>query len=255
MERYQDFSLEELDLYKEDIPRPKYNFFSSRSTIVNSEALSKLTVKEQEDVQQIPFCALSEVKGMVILMKNTIIGILCITVFFSLFLSACSGKTNEKSSSATAKELLNGLYTVDSQTTQKFNIPVDSGFSSDSSGVYNIPEPNSIMQINQKFKNILTEKEYSAFISNNTYLNYVKACKDNGVVITPAKLQITQTSHDQNIYQFNYTASIKATFTKDNNSKTENEIGQLNVIKENNTWKVNYFSIIKSDFLKSTYVN
>ncbi|MDF2484363.1 MAG: hypothetical protein K0R46_531 [Herbinix sp.] len=52
MEKYKDFSLEELDLYKEHIPRPKYTYFSSRSTLVTADALSKLTAQEQNDVQQ-----------------------------------------------------------------------------------------------------------------------------------------------------------------------------------------------------------
>jgi FMN-dependent NADH-azoreductase len=52
MEKYKDFTLEELDLYKEYIPRPKYSYFSRRSTLVNADALSKLTTQEQNDVQQ-----------------------------------------------------------------------------------------------------------------------------------------------------------------------------------------------------------
>lgn len=52
LEKYKDLSLEELDLYKEYIPRPKYTYFSSRSTLVSGEALAKLTTQEQNDVQQ-----------------------------------------------------------------------------------------------------------------------------------------------------------------------------------------------------------
>lgn len=52
LEKCKDFTLEELDLYKEYIPRPKYSYFSSRSTVVSADALSKLTAQEQNDVQQ-----------------------------------------------------------------------------------------------------------------------------------------------------------------------------------------------------------
>lgn len=52
MDKYKDFSLEELDLYNEHIPRPKFSYFSSRSTLVSDDALLKLTVQEQNDVQQ-----------------------------------------------------------------------------------------------------------------------------------------------------------------------------------------------------------
>lgn len=52
MEKYKDISLEELDLYHECIPRPKYNYFSSRSTLASEDELLKLTEQERNDVQQ-----------------------------------------------------------------------------------------------------------------------------------------------------------------------------------------------------------
>lgn len=52
MDRYKNLSLEELDLYSENVPRPKYSYFSSRSTLVNADALSKLSAQEQSDIQQ-----------------------------------------------------------------------------------------------------------------------------------------------------------------------------------------------------------
>jgi len=52
LEKHNDLSLEELDLYNEYIPRPKYSYFSNRSTLASGDALSKLTIQEQKDVQQ-----------------------------------------------------------------------------------------------------------------------------------------------------------------------------------------------------------
>lgn len=52
MDQYEDISLEELDLYKEYIPRPKYSYFNSRSSLVSGDNLTKLTAQEQKDVQQ-----------------------------------------------------------------------------------------------------------------------------------------------------------------------------------------------------------
>lgn len=51
MDKYTDFTLEELDLYSEHIPRPKYNYFSGRSTVVSGDALTKLTGQEKIDVE------------------------------------------------------------------------------------------------------------------------------------------------------------------------------------------------------------
>lgn len=53
LEKHPSIVLEELDLYKEHIPQLKDCYFESRSTIVNSEALSKLTKEEQREVNQI----------------------------------------------------------------------------------------------------------------------------------------------------------------------------------------------------------
>ncbi len=52
LEKYNDLELEELDLYNDNIPRPKYNYFGDRSTLVTSDALLKLTSQEQNDVKQ-----------------------------------------------------------------------------------------------------------------------------------------------------------------------------------------------------------
>jgi FMN-dependent NADH-azoreductase len=52
LDKYKDLSMEELDLYNEHIPRPKYSYFSDRSTLVDDDALFKLTTQEQKDVQQ-----------------------------------------------------------------------------------------------------------------------------------------------------------------------------------------------------------
>ena len=53
LEKHPNIIIEELDLYKEHIPQLKYCYFESRSTIITSESLSKLTNEEQEEVKQI----------------------------------------------------------------------------------------------------------------------------------------------------------------------------------------------------------
>lgn len=53
IERYPDFIVEELDLYKEHIPRLEYQYFESRNCIVNKEAAVNLPEKEQKEVQKI----------------------------------------------------------------------------------------------------------------------------------------------------------------------------------------------------------
>ncbi|MGL5692960.1 MAG: FMN-dependent NADH-azoreductase [Peptostreptococcaceae bacterium] len=53
LEKYNDFEIEELDLYKEHIPRLEYQYFESRNAIIKEEDAKKLSEKEQKEVQKI----------------------------------------------------------------------------------------------------------------------------------------------------------------------------------------------------------
>ncbi|HBC29963.1 MAG TPA: FMN-dependent NADH-azoreductase, partial [Clostridiales bacterium] len=53
IEKYPEFEVEELDLYKEHVPRLEYEYFESRNCIVSKEAASKLSEKQQREVQKI----------------------------------------------------------------------------------------------------------------------------------------------------------------------------------------------------------
>lgn len=51
--KHPDFSIEELDLYTEHIPRLEYQYFESRNCIINEEATKQLPEKEQREVAKI----------------------------------------------------------------------------------------------------------------------------------------------------------------------------------------------------------
>ena len=53
LEKNKDFQLEEIDLYKEHIPRLEYQYFEKRNCIVNENDAKKLSDKEQREVQKI----------------------------------------------------------------------------------------------------------------------------------------------------------------------------------------------------------
>lgn len=53
IDKYPDFKVEELDLYKEHIPRLEYEYFESRNCVVNEEASRKLPEKEQKEIHKI----------------------------------------------------------------------------------------------------------------------------------------------------------------------------------------------------------
>lgn len=50
MSVHDDFELEEMDLYEEYVPRPRYKYFNGQSTLIEGKNLLELTPKEQEDV-------------------------------------------------------------------------------------------------------------------------------------------------------------------------------------------------------------
>ena len=53
LDKNKDFQVEEVDLYKQHIPRLEYQYFESRNCIINEEAEKKLPEKEQKEVQRI----------------------------------------------------------------------------------------------------------------------------------------------------------------------------------------------------------
>jgi FMN-dependent NADH-azoreductase len=52
LDKYQELKLEELDLYFQYIPRPKYHYFSSRSAMIDNDTILKLSQPEQNEIQQ-----------------------------------------------------------------------------------------------------------------------------------------------------------------------------------------------------------
>lgn len=53
IDKYPDFKVKELNLYKEHIPRLEYEYFESRNCIVNEGASRKLPEKEQKEIHKI----------------------------------------------------------------------------------------------------------------------------------------------------------------------------------------------------------
>lgn len=53
LENHKDFHVEEINLYKEHIPRLEYEYFEKRSAIVSEESLDKLDEKQKSEVKRI----------------------------------------------------------------------------------------------------------------------------------------------------------------------------------------------------------
>lgn len=53
LDKYPNFEVEEVDLYKDHIPRLEYQYFESRNCIINEQAAKKLPEKEQKEVGRI----------------------------------------------------------------------------------------------------------------------------------------------------------------------------------------------------------
>lgn len=53
LDKYPNFEVEEVDLYKDHIPRLEYQYFESRNCIINEQAAKKLPEKEQKEVRRI----------------------------------------------------------------------------------------------------------------------------------------------------------------------------------------------------------
>lgn len=53
LEKHQEFKVEEVDLYKDHIPRLEYQYFEDRNCIISEEAAKKLPQEEQKEIQRI----------------------------------------------------------------------------------------------------------------------------------------------------------------------------------------------------------
>ena len=53
LEKYQEFEVKEINLYKEHIPRLKYQYFEDRNCIIKEEAAKKLSSEDQKEIQKI----------------------------------------------------------------------------------------------------------------------------------------------------------------------------------------------------------
>lgn len=53
LEKYSDFEVEEIDLYKEHIPRLEYQYFKDRNCVISEEDAKKLPEKDQKEIRRI----------------------------------------------------------------------------------------------------------------------------------------------------------------------------------------------------------
>ena len=53
LEKYNDFHVEEVDLYKDHIPRLEYQYFEGRNAIIKEEDAEKLDAKDQKEIKRI----------------------------------------------------------------------------------------------------------------------------------------------------------------------------------------------------------
>lgn len=53
LKEYQEFEIEEIDLYNDHIPRLEYQYFADRNCLIDEEAASKLNEHDQKEVRRI----------------------------------------------------------------------------------------------------------------------------------------------------------------------------------------------------------
>lgn len=53
LEKHSDYKIEEVDLYKDHIPRLEYQYFEDRNSIISEEAAKQLSEKEQKEIRRI----------------------------------------------------------------------------------------------------------------------------------------------------------------------------------------------------------
>lgn len=153
--------------------------------------------------------------------------LLCILLLPAVLVFGSCGK-GQSDETRRLEGFLNRYYTIDTQTVGGFRSQAD------------------IERIDEKFTDDLTDREYTSFVKDRYYLEYVQKCKTSSSTISPKSIHITKSSGNT----YNYTVTF--TIASANGHTEDTEKGQISMIKDNGTWKISWFHTTKmSGYLTS----
>ncbi|GKU26527.1 hypothetical protein [Clostridium folliculivorans] len=165
-------------------------------------------------------------------MKNKSILIIISVLTLCIFaITGCSSssktteetKASESTAQATAEKFLYEFYEVNS-----------------SKDAEDMQAPDNINKAHDKFKTVTTSKDLDSLIANRFYVRNLKFCSTNKCSVKATKIEFEKTFEDkkEGKFGFNYTASVEATYDKDQKSEKDTEKGYVGLIYEDNQWKV-----------------
>lgn len=165
-------------------------------------------------------------------MKKLCLFVGVIAIVFSL--TGCQMFRNDKAEAQTvANTFLTNLYTVSKQDVNDFKdaYSLKSGSKIDSA---------KIEKLYEKFKSQMNDKDVKELIINSTYSNIVEYVDKNGFEIKKCDIALKLNTDNNNSDTVQYDYTVKLTVNQKSNQKIVSQSGLIQLLKENNDWKVNY---------------
>ncbi|GFZ32232.1 hypothetical protein CSC2_27580 [Clostridium zeae] len=138
-------------------------------------------------------------------------------------------KASEGTAQATAEKFLNELYEVkDSNSSTEAMNSID-----------------TITKAHEKFYTVTTKKALESLMADRWYGRNLKFSSANKCSLKATKIDFEKTFEDKKAgkFGFNYTATVEATYDKDQKKEEDTEKGYVGLVFEDNQWKVYSHSI------------
>jgi len=172
----------------------------------------------------ITICVASASGGMEVFMKKVLLIVLVI-IFSSTLVLGCSSQITSQS---TAKEIVtqykNQLYNITDYSR------VDEIFS----------QSEEMVRYAEVFKGYLTEDGYKRFGANGIWAIPLRASNEGKFYLKMTSIDFKNITEESNKIIMEYELNLQASSPETNKTQSLLETGEVALIKENNTWKIDH---------------
>lgn len=186
-------------------------------------------------------------------MKNILLGAIIVVVLGGIGIALNTSKSQTETSVKVAKELIESIYTVDAQEVVDFSKPVgvvmdtEKPMSQEEYDKKSKASMEEIKEIDKEIVALMTDEGYMGALANQFKSVSTKICvRDNFTS------QVTEITLGENLYKdykdnnkVRYPYEVKFDFISSDGKTNQSDTskGNLDLVKEDGTWKVCLFEI------------
>lgn len=161
--------------------------------------------------------------------------LITLAIAFSFVILGCSSPTASKSG---AKEI------VTQYKSQLYNISDYNKFNE----VF--AQDDALMSYIEGFKGYMTEEGYQRFVANRISAIPLNACNKGKFSLRVTSIEFNKITEESNKIIMEYTLTFGAAYAKTGITHTSVETGEVTLIKENNTWKIDHDWLRVADLIE-----